>query len=112
MSDVITSHLSVASITAVSMMLSSAAVGLAESSLVNHYLVGFPLKTILPLMDLSRFSVRNIKACCALRLSIGNISAIDLGVKQVLLCNWSISFIDALRPSSPKTFNHFWIRYR
>jgi hypothetical protein len=42
-SHVITSRSSVASITAVSMMLLSAAVGLAESSLDSHSLVGYPL---------------------------------------------------------------------
>jgi hypothetical protein len=51
--------------TAVHIMLSSAAVGLAESSLDSHSLVGFPLKTILPFMDLSRFSVRNMRAFVA-----------------------------------------------
>ena len=66
-------------------MLSSAAVGLAESSLDSHSLVGLPLYTILPLMVESRFSVRNIRAVIAFLLSPVVILATDIGVKQFLL---------------------------
>ena len=50
-------------------MLSNAAVGLAESSLDSHSLVGFQLSTILPVMVESHFSVRNIRAVITFPLS-------------------------------------------
>ena len=51
---------------------SSVDVGLAQSSLSNHSLVGFPLYTILPFTVPSLFSEMNISASIALRLSIGD----------------------------------------
>ena len=59
----------------------------------------------------SRFSPKNINACCAFLRSIWVISAIYFGVKQLLRCSCSISFFEASRPFCPKIFSPLLSRY-
>ena len=87
MSDDITSRHSHASMSAVKNVSSIDAVGLADSSLDSHSLVGLPLHTVLPLTVSSHFSVRHVNAICACRFSSGVMSSTLIGSKHARSCD-------------------------
>ena len=86
MSDDITSHRSHASVSAVKNIPSVDAVGLADSSLDSHSLVGLPLCAVLPFTVSSHFSVRCVNAVCACRFSSGVMSSTLIGLKHAQSC--------------------------
>jgi hypothetical protein len=95
------SRSSLAAMIDVRKMLSSDAVGLAESSLSCQSLVGLPFL-------LSLFSVRNISASWAFFFSEAVSSDTRIGPKHDLSCSCFIFLSAAFFPYSPKVLSPFW----
>ena len=95
------------STTANDIVLSCAAVGLADSSRPNHSLVGTPLCATLPLMDPFLFLVKCSMALWAFFLSVALESLTNVGLKHFRSCGCQTSLTVACFPCLPNLCSPF-----